>query len=287
MNNKIIVASLSKIANELDTLGKFDEANEVTSVMVKVSQYSGLKTDSSAGRAVGVTTPPPPATGAGSAVATPGYIAVNDSEVYKDYMEIIELQLENGFPNLASDAYLKGLKKLKSDENKMKFTKQWERALAKHKVGRGGEKPVGKTSPVAPTEPQVSDKVYSETENALNRWVNKAENIYKAWSTKNPAARDTPSAIRLIEDIRVYLQEMKFKVPTGSPRETAIQSRIDKISKMMADMRSGVNMPTPAMPTSYGNVPGYPAKGPNPFDTGKRLTGPQLRNQADKEIRGI
>jgi hypothetical protein len=56
---------------------------------------------------------------------------------------------------------------------------------------------------------------------------------------------------------------------------------------MMADMRSGVNMPTPAMPTSYGNVPGYPAKGPNPFDTGKRLTGPQLRNQADKEIRGI
>ncbi len=38
MNNKIIVASLSKIANELDTLGKFDEANEVTSVMVKISQ---------------------------------------------------------------------------------------------------------------------------------------------------------------------------------------------------------------------------------------------------------
>ena len=83
----------------------------------------------------------------------------------------------------------------------MKFTKQWERALAKHKVGRGGEKPVGKTSPVAPTEPQVSDKVYSETENALNRWVNKAENIYKAWSTKNPARRDTPSAIRLIEEL--------------------------------------------------------------------------------------
>ena len=41
MNNKVIVASLSKIANELDSLGKFDEANEVTSVMVKVSQ-SGI-----------------------------------------------------------------------------------------------------------------------------------------------------------------------------------------------------------------------------------------------------
>lgn len=38
MNKKVIVASLSKIANELDSLGKFEEANEVTSVMVKVSQ---------------------------------------------------------------------------------------------------------------------------------------------------------------------------------------------------------------------------------------------------------
>lgn len=34
----MIVASLNNIANELDSLGKFVEANEVTEVMVKISQ---------------------------------------------------------------------------------------------------------------------------------------------------------------------------------------------------------------------------------------------------------
>jgi hypothetical protein len=38
MNKKMIVASLNNIANELDSLGKFVEANEVTEVMVKISQ---------------------------------------------------------------------------------------------------------------------------------------------------------------------------------------------------------------------------------------------------------
>lgn len=39
MNRKTIVASLNKIANELDAVGKFQEANEVTTVMVKISQF--------------------------------------------------------------------------------------------------------------------------------------------------------------------------------------------------------------------------------------------------------
>lgn len=37
--SRIIIASLSKIANELDELGKFQEANEVTNVMLRVSQF--------------------------------------------------------------------------------------------------------------------------------------------------------------------------------------------------------------------------------------------------------
>jgi len=45
MNNRQIVASLSNIANELDSNGLFKEANEITEVMVKLSQsdlqYSG------------------------------------------------------------------------------------------------------------------------------------------------------------------------------------------------------------------------------------------------------
>ena len=42
MNKRQIVASLNKIANELDTNGLYAEANEVTEVMVKLSQSSSL-----------------------------------------------------------------------------------------------------------------------------------------------------------------------------------------------------------------------------------------------------
>jgi hypothetical protein len=39
MNKKLILSSLNKIANELDTNGLFKEANIITNTMIKVSQY--------------------------------------------------------------------------------------------------------------------------------------------------------------------------------------------------------------------------------------------------------
>ena len=41
MNKKQVVASLNKIANELDNNGLHQEANVVTNVMVKISQLTG------------------------------------------------------------------------------------------------------------------------------------------------------------------------------------------------------------------------------------------------------
>ena len=38
MNKKIIISSLNKIANELDNIGSFVDANEVTKIMVKIAQ---------------------------------------------------------------------------------------------------------------------------------------------------------------------------------------------------------------------------------------------------------
>jgi hypothetical protein len=38
MNKRTVIANLNKIANELDTNGLYVEANEVTKVMVKLSQ---------------------------------------------------------------------------------------------------------------------------------------------------------------------------------------------------------------------------------------------------------
>lgn len=247
MNNKVIVASLSKIANELDSLGKFEEANEVTSVMVKVSQAT---------------------TGAGSAVAGPGYASSADSSTYNTYMKTIEMYLDTGDTASAGNVYYKGLTELKTPEAKRKFTAQWERAVKTRKQGKfTEEKP--------------------ETGENLDRWVNKAENIYKAYSTKAPATRNMTDALGLLSDILNYLQEMKFKAGRGTSLESAVQARYDKVYKMMADIRAGKNMPTPQVTTPYSKVTGYPAKDVSPFGTGKRLTGPQLSNQADKEIKGI
>ena len=117
--------------------------------------------------------------------------------------------------------------------------------------------------------------------------INKAENIYKAWSTKPAASRSNTDAVGLIADIDLYLQEMQFRVPSGSPMHSLINSKRRIVQKMMSDISSGTPMGAGYTPTPYSNVTGYPAKDSSPFGTGKRLTGPKLTNQADKEIKGI
>jgi hypothetical protein len=136
-------------------------------------------------------------------------------------------------------------------------------------------------------KPATGGQTGPESDKQLNRWVNKAENIYKAWSTKPAASRNNTNAIGLIADIDLYLQEMQFRVPSGSPMHTLIDGKRRIVQKMMRDISSGTAMGAGYTPSAYSTMTGYPAKGPNPFDTGKRLTGPKLTNQADKEIKGI
>ena len=298
MNSKIIVASLSKIANELDTLGKFDEANEVTQIMVRLSDIGG---------------------GSGTN---------SDSANYKGLMTLIVQQLESGNIPAATDTYLRGLKTLQSDDSKTKFSKQWSRVIAKYRdkptdkptqkpsnvpgglfppaqnpnipigidpnivPGGGGSTPLEPPMDNVPggpksVKPATGGQTGPESDKQLNRWVNKAENIYKAWSTKPAASRSDTSAIGLIADIDLYLQEMQFRVPSGSPMHSLINSKRTIVQKMMSDIRSGTPMGAGYTPTPYSTMTGYPAKGSNPFDINKRLTAPKLRYQADKEIRGI
>jgi hypothetical protein len=296
MNSKIIVASLSKIANELDTLGKFDEANEVTQIMVRLSDIGG---------------------GSGTN---------SDSANYKGLMTLIVQQLESGNIPAATDTYLRGLKTLQSDDSKTKFSKQWSRVIAKYRdkpTDKPIQKPIpgglfppaqnpkipigidpnivpggGGSTPFEPpmdnvpggpksVKPATGGQTGPESDKQLNRWVNKAENIYKAWSTKPAASRSNTDAVGLIADIDLYLQEMQFRVPSGSPMHTLIDGKRRIVQKMMRDISSGTPMGTSYTPTPYSKLTGYPAKGSNPFATGPRLTGPQLRYQADKEIKGI
>lgn len=298
MNNKIIVASLSKIANELDSLGKFSEANEVTQIMVRLSDIGG------------------------------GSSTNSDSANYKGLMTLIVQQLESGNIPAATDTYLRGLKTLQSDDSKTKFSKQWSRVIAKYRdkptdkptqkpsnvpgglfppaqnpnipigidpnivPGGGGSTPLEPPMDNVPggpksVKPATGGKVGPDSEKQLDRWVNKAENIYKAWSTKPAATRSNTDAIGLIADIDLYLQEMQFRVPSGSPMHSLINSKRTIVQKMMRDISSGTQMGAGYTPAPYSNVTGYPAKDTSPFGTGKRLTGPKLTNQADREIKGI
>ena len=40
MNKRTVIANLNKIANELDNSGMFNEANQITNVMKRISQYN-------------------------------------------------------------------------------------------------------------------------------------------------------------------------------------------------------------------------------------------------------
>jgi hypothetical protein len=136
-------------------------------------------------------------------------------------------------------------------------------------------------------KPATGGQTGPESDKQLNRWVNKAENIYKAWSTKPAASRSNTDAVGLIADIDLYLQEMQFRVPSGSPMHTLIDGKRRIVQKMMSDIRSGTPMGAGYTPTPYSKLTGYPAKDSSPFGVNKRLTAPKLRYQADKEIKGI
>jgi hypothetical protein len=303
MNKRTIVASLNEIANELDSNGLFKEANEVTEIMVKISQYSGLKPGSSAANAVGVN--PPIATGAGSAIATPGYIAVNDSEAFNYHIGMIEMHLGNGDPQSASDEYLKGLKALKSNEAKTKFSTKWNRLKKNYGVGVVDEEPTSGTTtntPVSPnkpvpankpnvgkkpgapsTKPSAPGKPVSKTPtntDGLDRWINKAENIYKAWGQKG--ANPNSSAFGLVKDIVDYMQKVKSNLPTSLHGQA--DAKIAKVQGLLGDIFDGNFNPafTP-ITLPYSSISGYPKKGVDPFGRGPRLEGKALDYQARQE----
>ena len=315
MNKRTIVASLNEIANELDNNGLFKEANEVTEVMVKISQYSGLTSGSAAANAVGIAAPP--VTGAGSAIATPGYIAVNDSSVFNDYMEIIEMHLGNGDAELASEMYLKGLQKLKSDEAKTKFSTKWNNLKKNYGVGVADEQPTSGTTnaPVSPSKPAPANKPnlgnkpgapsakpskpsspsakpgttskpgspVSKTPQSvegLDRWVNKAENIYNAWGSKG--ANPNSDAFGMVKDIVDYMDKVKSNLPTSL--HSKADAKIAKVQEMLRNIFDGAYNPALAMTAlPYGVMSGYPGKGADPFSRGPRLEGKALDYQARQE----
>lgn len=292
MNKKQVVASLNKIANELDNNGLYQEANVVTNVMVKISQSY---------------VPPPNSLGA----------FVNDPVYIKEVMKSIEDQAKKDIKQKINEKDIEGakqiyretLKKLKDPSN---FIREVSPTINDPSVPIASLEPmpapmapvpdspstntapVGRPNPLGPGKPsQPSSKPgmpskpggskpsAPKSADGLDRWVNKAENIYSAWALKN--ANPNSSAFGLIADIVDYMQRVKSKLPSNL--QGSADAKINKVKQMKDSIPTGTPLTAYLLTTDYSEVSGVKGKGANPFtyDPSKRLTGKQLDYQADYE----
>ena len=292
MNKKQVVASLNKIANELDNNGLYQEANVVTNVMVKISQSN---------------VPPPNSLGA----------FVNDPVYVKEVMKSIEDQAKKDIKQKINEKNIEGakqiyretLKKLKDPSN---FIREVSPTINDPSVPIASLEPmpapmapvpdspstntapVGRPNPLGPGKPsQPSSKPgmpskpggskpsAPKSADGLDRWVNKAENIYSAWALKN--ANPNSSAFGLIADIVDYMQRVKSKLPSNL--QGSADAKINKVKQMKDSIPTGTPLTAYLLTTDYSEVSGVKGKGANPFtyDPSKRLTGKQLDYQADYE----
>ena len=229
MNKRTIVASLNEIANELDSNGLFKEANEVTQVMVKISQSSGMNE----------TRPGHPSSGDYKREPMPPFDLVEDSP----------------------------------------------KQVKKTNVGKNPtSKPVSPTAPSKPgspsSKPGSSDSSTPKSTEGLDRWVNKAENIYNAWGSKG--ANPNSSAFGLVKDIVDYMDKVKSNLPSSLHGQA--DAKIARVQEMLRNIFDGAYNPALAMTAlPYGVMSGYPKKGVDPFGTGPRLQGNALDYQARQE----
>lgn len=316
MNKKYVLSSLNKIANELDNNSLFDEANEITEIMHKLvtSQYTGP------GSTMEYQTAVKPGAGL---VPEMGYKSKRDKQYRdminyaKNFLYDPKVNLMSDKKiRTMNDWVLDRLDTLTPAQQK-KFTEQWDRIKKnyldsvdkKPKVENVTLKPPTGTDIVMDMIDQFSprrmfrlndlpkvDVIVDESNSNntdeekraklatyLNRWVNKAENIYKAWSSKPGTARSTRDTIGLVGDILDYMQAMEDQI--NSAFKSMVAAKKSTVSKILSDLASGSSMPSPAMPTPYSKMTGYQSKKPSEFGTGERLTGKELREQARKETR--
>ena len=284
MNKKQVVASLNKIANELDNNGLFKEANVVTSVMVKISQselqYSG------------------------SPMYKPNanLTVVPDEQTFNEAIGHIKTLLNMGEKEGAKSIFFDTLEKLTEPAQREKFRNTYYELTAPsaspnspnqpatpptrtNPVGKPKPSVPGKPSqpsskPGMPSNPGSSNPSAPKSADGLDRWVNKAENIYSAWVSKG--GNPNSSAFGLIKDIVDYMKNVKSRLP--SSLHSSANAKIIKVQKMMQDIFDGMPDPTKTVGvTPYYGVSGVEGKSVNPFATDARLEGKKLDYQAEYE----
>ena len=280
MNKRTIVASLSKIANELDNSGLYAEANEVTNVIVRLSQWetiflSGLAGQKGAEMMMGKDFPYNPS-GGPSFKENPyakdsGY---PDKKPAKRDLEI-PFNPSGGMIYPPRDG---GKPKEPSVPSDSEEKPGMDRPIfEKYPPISIDKKPLKPNKPSSPSKPSES---FSGNVDGLDRWVNKAENIYANWV--KAGADPNSNSFGMIKDVVDYMQKVKSNLPMSL--QSKADAKIDKVQSMLGDIFDGIPDPSKTIAVApYGMVSGYKSKGVNPFQQDRRLQDKKLDYQAKQE----
>jgi len=310
MNKRTIVASLNKIANELDNSGLYAEANEITNVMMRLSQLEsiflgGLGGQKGAEFMKGKNFPYNPSGGP----SFPKNPYAKDSGFDK---EPVRRDLEipynpSGGPSFPKNPYAKdpGFDKEPEKRNiEIPFNPSGGMIYPPRGGGKkttpsipseseekpGSDRPIFERyppisidkKPLKPNKPTSPSKPSESLGNVdgLDRWVNKAENIYSNWVSKG--ANPNSASFGMIKDVVDYMQKVKSNLPMSL--QSKADAKINKVQSMMGDIFDGIADPSKTIAVApYGMVSGYKSKGVNPFQEGRRLQDKKLDYQAKQE----
>jgi hypothetical protein len=279
MNKRTIVASLNKIANELDNSGLYAEANEITNVMMRLSQLEsiflgGLGGQKGAEFMKGKNFPYNPS--GGPSFPKNPYAKDSgfpDKEPEKRNIEI-PFNPSGGMIYPPRDGGKKTTPTVPSDSEKKPGMDR--PIFEKYPPISIDKKPL---KPNKPSSPSKSSESLGNVD-GLDRWVNKAENIYSNWVSKG--ANPNSASFGMIKDVVDYMQKVKSNLPMSL--QSKADAKINKVQSMMGDIFDGIADPSKTIAVApYGMVSGYKSKGVNPFQEGRRLQDKKLDYQAKQE----
>jgi hypothetical protein len=279
MNKRTIVASLNKIANELDNSGLYAEANEITNVMMRLSQLEsiflgGLGGQKGAEFMKGKNFPYNPSGGP----SFPKNPYAKDSGFPDKEPEKRNIEIPfNPSGGMIYPPRGGGKKKTPSIPSESEEKPGSDRPIfERYPPISIDKKPLKPNKPSSPSKPSES----LGNVDGLDRWVNKAENIYSNWVSKG--ANPNSASFGMIKDVVDYMQKVKSNLPMSL--QSKADAKINKVQSMMGDIFDGIADPSKTIAVApYGMVSGYKSKGVNPFQEGRRLQDKKLDYQAKQE----
>jgi len=250
-----------------------NELRNLLSGTSNISQKSApSSTSGSTGQSIFDRFPPP-----GSRVESGRTQNMTDDELVNDYVELVKRNFE--IHNMDKVGYWEDHAKEKlSPEAYAKFLKKDEQMHDQY-ITWMQENPEAaqRINALKPPQSEGSGQTSTTDSTGLDRWVNKAENIYKSWSDKNMPINST--APLLIYDVLEYMVKLKNNLPSDKAADA--QSKIDKVQSFINNIRD--KKPHTGNVKSYSEMTGFGRKEADPFGKEKRLDQKNLDYLAKQE----